>query len=168
MIWEISVIANLKKIINLFWIARDPLNLTPYNERLLEHYSRVAYSNLRFTASGNYKGWQTDRGITVIRYGIPPFRFRFRGEAIMNKWYNKPITDIWVYEDKIFSFTDEFRNGNYQYAKSGKSQFYVDTQDFAADLLADEKEAYVPVFAGPSFDVPYNILQFKDLLKQFN
>jgi len=147
--------SELKKIIKLFWFARDPLNLTSYNERLLEHYSRVAYANLRFTTP-NYKGWQTDRGITVIRYGIPPFRFRFRGEASMNQYFNKPVTDIWVYEDKIFSFADEFRNGNYQYAN-------VKTQDFAADLLADEKEAYVPIFAGPELNVPYNIRQFKDL-----
>ncbi|MGE5498733.1 MAG: tetratricopeptide repeat protein, partial [Syntrophothermus sp.] len=40
---------ELKEIIDLYWKVNDPLNLTEYNERLLEHYSRVAYANLRFT-----------------------------------------------------------------------------------------------------------------------
>ncbi len=40
---------SLRQIIYMFWKERDPLNLTSYNERLLEHYTRVAYSNLRFS-----------------------------------------------------------------------------------------------------------------------
>ena len=34
--------------IRKFWTGKDPLFLTPVNERLMEHCRRVAYSNLRF------------------------------------------------------------------------------------------------------------------------
>ena len=52
-----KLIKNLKpkevrNFIDAFWNASDPLFLTKYNERLLEHYSRVAYSNLRFSVPG--------------------------------------------------------------------------------------------------------------------
>lgn len=56
-----------------FWESRDPLHLTEYNERLLEHYSRVAEANLLFSdpAGGEMPGWKSDRGQIWIRYGPP-------------------------------------------------------------------------------------------------
>jgi GWxTD domain-containing protein len=58
--------------IRKFWTGRDPLFLTEYNERLLEHCQRVAYANLRFgdPLKGN-PGWATDKGQVYIRYGHP-------------------------------------------------------------------------------------------------
>lgn len=151
---------NLKKVIDIFWKARDPLNITPYNERLLEHYSRVAYSNLRFSVPDlNITGWKTDRGITAIRYGIPPKRIRFRPGVNMDV----SKTDVWIYDDKIFSFTDDLRNGNFKYAKPANTQYYGDSQEFAKDLLATQPEAYTPEFEGPKFDSPYKPAQFKDI-----
>ena len=148
---------QLKSVISSFWKARDPLNLTKYNERLLEHYTRVAYANLRFSVPDmDIIGWKTDRGITVIKYGIPPIRARYRGLK----------TDIWMYGDKTFAFTDEFRNGNYQFSKPGKqSQYWDDSQDLIEDLKATQPDAYTPVFDGPQFDIPYKAVQFKDLTK---
>jgi GWxTD domain-containing protein len=146
------------QIIQDFWKARDPLYLTKYNERLLEHYCRVAYANLRFSLPGyNIAGWKTDRGITVIRYGIPPARIRIRPDI------HKPKTDVWIYKDKTFSFTDSFMNGVFNYAKAANTQYFGDSQDYASDLLADQKESYDPVFNGPRFYLPYKSLQFKDL-----
>ena len=151
---------QLKSVISSFWKSRDPLNLTKYNERLLEHYTRVAYANLRFSVPDMGKiGWQTDRGITVIKYGIPPIRSRYRALS-----YRVSKTDIWMYGDKTFAFTDQFRNGNYQFSKPGNgSQYWDDTQDFIEDLKATQPDAYIPVFKGPQFDVPYKAVQFKDL-----
>ena len=34
-----------------FWRKRDPLYLTAFSERRMEHYGRVAYANLRFGAA---------------------------------------------------------------------------------------------------------------------
>ncbi|MEJ2617488.1 MAG: GWxTD domain-containing protein, partial [Ignavibacteriaceae bacterium] len=136
----------LKQVINLFWKERDPLNLTPYNERLLEHYTRVAYSNLRFSVPElNVIGWKTDRGTVVIRYGIPPHVIRIR--------------------DKTFSFVDISRNGEYIYGVPGESQYWDDTQQFAKDLLVTQPEEYHPKFEGPVFSVPNAAYQLKDFKK---
>lgn len=55
-----------------FWSARDPLLFTDVNERLLEHYSRIAYANLRFgVPNKGIQGCETDRGKVHIRYGNP-------------------------------------------------------------------------------------------------
>ena len=151
---------QFKSVISLFWKSRDPLNLTQYNERLLEHYTRVAYANLRFSVPKLEKiGWKTDRGITVIKYGIPPIRSRYRALD-----YRVSKTDLWIYGDKTFAFTDQFRNGNYQFSKPGNgSQYWDDTQEFIEDLKSTQPDDYAPVFNGPQFDVPYKALQFKDL-----
>ncbi|UCF18579.1 MAG: GWxTD domain-containing protein [Gemmatimonadota bacterium] len=55
-----------------YWRVTDPLLITEANERQLEHWARVAYVDLRFTepATG-LRGWETDRGVTFIRYGQP-------------------------------------------------------------------------------------------------
>ncbi|MGH7454731.1 MAG: tetratricopeptide repeat protein, partial [bacterium] len=55
-----------------FWKGRDPLFLTEANERLLEHFGRIAYANLRYSVpEKNIAGWKTDRGQTLIRFGQP-------------------------------------------------------------------------------------------------
>ena len=55
-----------------FWRISDPLFLTEANERRLEHLSRVAYADLRFSEPATGKrGWETDRGTIYIRYGPP-------------------------------------------------------------------------------------------------
>jgi len=61
-----------RKTIKTFWNARDPLYLTQENERVLEHYGRVAYANLRFSRyPEGVPGWKTDGGQVIIRYGHP-------------------------------------------------------------------------------------------------
>ena len=53
-----------------FWRERDPLYLTEFNERRMEHYGRVAYANLRY--GRRLKGipeWKTDRGQAHIKFG---------------------------------------------------------------------------------------------------
>ena len=53
-----------------FWRKRDPLYLTAFSERRMEHYGRVAYANLRFGERlKGIPGWQTDRGKAYIKFG---------------------------------------------------------------------------------------------------
>lgn len=55
-----------------FWRQRNPLHLTDINERLLEHMARVATAELLFgEPDTGLRGWQTDRGQVLIRYGLP-------------------------------------------------------------------------------------------------
>ena len=162
--------AKYKLLIDKFWNSSDPLYLTDYNERLLEHYSRVAFSNLRFSVEDqDLLGWQTDRGETVIRYGEPLNRIRFRPyinaggkTALMLK------TDVWFYPDKVFGFTDDYWTGNYRFSSpkwggATFSQFLYDTHSYAQDLRRINPEDYVPKFKGPTFEVPFHLVQFKDL-----
>lgn len=59
--------------IQQFWSSEDPLFLTHYNERKLEHYARITHADLLYAAPQvNMRGWQTERGQIIIRYGAPP------------------------------------------------------------------------------------------------
>jgi GWxTD domain-containing protein len=56
----------------LFWRINDPLHMTEANEYKLEHLSRMAYVDLRFSAPAvGKRGWETDAGIIYLRYGPP-------------------------------------------------------------------------------------------------
>jgi GWxTD domain-containing protein len=91
---EIKTLSDyeLSEIIEQFWKASDPLYLTDYNERLLEHYSRVAYANLHFSVPKmGIIGWKSDRGEIVLRYGEPLNLTRIRpqmdGGSVLSRKY---------------------------------------------------------------------------------
>jgi GWxTD domain-containing protein len=172
---------EIKEIIKKFWESDDPLYLTKYNERLLEHYSRVAYANLRFsvpefgvpTPPGRKKiiGWQTDRGEVVLRYGEPEERIRYR--PYINAGGRTEVrmkTDVWNYKDMTFGFTDDYMSGNFTlsipFAGSRyQPQFPYDSYAYADYVRRERFEYYTPKFEGPAFKVPYDIVQFKNLNK---
>lgn len=55
-----------------FWTSKDPRYLTPYNERKLEHYSRLVYADLLYGSDElGLRGWDTQRGRILVRYGPP-------------------------------------------------------------------------------------------------
>jgi len=55
-----------------YWASRDPRFLTSYNERLLIHYARLVYADLRFgNMFDKYRGWETEPGQVIVRYGRP-------------------------------------------------------------------------------------------------
>ncbi len=160
--------SSLEQVIDLFWRVRDPLNLNPYNSRLLEHYTRVAYANLRFSVPKlGITGWKTDRGTITIRYGIPPKKYRIRTSFMFpNGGFGttkiEPKTEVWIYPDKVFSFTDQFRNGEYVYGIPGQTQYWDDTQQYVKDLEITQPEEYHPEFEGPVFTVLNNVSQFRN------
>jgi len=55
-----------------YWASQDPRFLTPYNERKLEHYFRITYADLLYGSEKlDLRGWETERGQILIRYGPP-------------------------------------------------------------------------------------------------
>ncbi len=54
-----------------YWLVRDPNPRTEVNERLLEHYIRIAYSRIEF--GQNTWPWD-ERGSVYVRYGEPDVR----------------------------------------------------------------------------------------------
>ena len=182
-----------KNFIEFYWKERDPLFLTGYNERLLEHYYRVAYANLKFGVEAfNIPGWKTNRGEMFIRYGMPLEHGRYRAnpaqretslvsDAINNDdgtpklpateylpGGGRPVkTEIWDYADFKLAFSDPYRNDNYQFSSvtdMQSSHHYGDTQMLVETKLRKEQpERYFPEFEGPIIDIFYNVTQFKNL-----
>ncbi len=153
------------RYIEQFWKIRDPLNLTRENERLLEHYYRVAYSNFFFGNERiNLIGWKTDRGEILIRYGQPLNKVRYMLE-IDNLNSRTPRTEVWNYGDKSFAFVDPIANNNYQFAQPWNSMVPMNTHDDVINLRQTKPEDYNPTFAGPAFNIPYQTYQFRSLKK---
>ena len=95
-----------------YLMAINPIYMYRHNLRQLEHYSRVAYSNLKFGFPELYvEGWQTDRGKVYIRYGEPL------------ELHKMPWGEYWDY--KIFSF---YFTGNIMFKnrKMSSIQYYQD------------------------------------------
>ncbi|MGA9115830.1 MAG: GWxTD domain-containing protein [Bacteroidota bacterium] len=91
-----------------FWRARDPNPGTPRNEKMEEHYARVAYANKHFR---HYReGWRTDMGMVYIVFGAPSNidRHPFDMDA-------KPY-EVWSYYDmnQQFVFVDQTGFGDYR------------------------------------------------------
>ena len=80
------------KFLTDFWEKRDSNPSTPQNEYRDQYLSRAEYSS-RF-ATGLKKGWQSDRGRIIIKYGIPDEYDRqaaAMGEAPHEIWYYNNI-----------------------------------------------------------------------------
>ena len=52
-----------------FWEQRNPTPGSPQNPFKMEHYRRIAYSDVHFASK--MPGWKTDRGRIYIFYGTP-------------------------------------------------------------------------------------------------
>lgn len=63
--------ASLYADIRAFWLAMDPTPMQQPNERLLEHWERIAYSRKHFTKNFSSAYGTDDRGLIYVRYGMP-------------------------------------------------------------------------------------------------
>lgn len=161
----------LTETIKKFWNTEDPLLLTNYNERLLEHYARVAFSQLRFkTKSGRIPGWQTERGEVLIRYGFPKKIIRYRPYNTMdskNMMGVKSKTDVWFYENMIFSFYDPYMSDELRLVSGTdskiSSQYEIDSKLFSDNLKKNRFEIYNFSPEGVPLDFDFKSYQFKDL-----
>ncbi|MBI1936733.1 MAG: GWxTD domain-containing protein [Ignavibacteriales bacterium] len=158
---------GLHNFIEAYWQAADPLYLTDLNERLLEHYSRVAYANLHFSVpSMGIAGWKSNRGEVVVRYGEPLNRMRIRpsmGDTRVNM-----KTDVWNYENMTLAFTDMALSGNFLFASPPaekdkvQPQFGGDTYSYMQTLRRLWPIYYKPKFEGTELKLVYDIVQFKN------
>ncbi|MEJ5351451.1 MAG: GWxTD domain-containing protein [Melioribacteraceae bacterium] len=163
---------QLNNFIELYWKVYDPLYMTDYNERLLEHYSRVIFSNLHFSVPElGLVGWKTNRGEVVLRYGEPLNFIRIRPSMGENGLMMK--TEVWDYKDFSFGFTDMASSGKYLFSTPSyekekvHSQFNGNTLDYINYLRKEVHTTYEPKFEGPSFDIDYSIIQFKSMDKWY-
>ena len=54
-----------------FWIERDPTPATLVNERLVEHWKRIAYARRTFVYNHSSAYRTDDRGTFYVKYGLP-------------------------------------------------------------------------------------------------
>ncbi len=115
-------LANYNRNASEMWQSKDPLMLTEINERKLEHYSRVAYANLRFSDfDKGIEGWKTDQGKVYIRFGKPETLYRTRPEIGISGDGNprNPLNhskEVWLYPDFEYIFEDRFLQNRYEFA----------------------------------------------------
>ncbi|MSS72840.1 MAG: GWxTD domain-containing protein [Candidatus Latescibacteria bacterium] len=159
-----------------FWHGQDPLFLTEFNENRMEHYSRVAYANLRFSQPSNrIAGWQTGMGKTYIRFGQPLHQGSRRpshegpdpnsvgslgGKAALSKFY--PHIATWSYEGFQLKFAEDGMDGwSFAVADvfgggvtnlSGVSPQYV---------FRDTPPRYVDPYRGKKYSVPHQVAAFR-------
>lgn len=65
---------TLMRTLKRFWLEKDPSPGTPYNERLIEHWERVAYARKNFTNQRNSPYQTDDRGTIYVKFGAPDKR----------------------------------------------------------------------------------------------
>ncbi|MEP0548245.1 MAG: GWxTD domain-containing protein [Rhodothermales bacterium] len=136
-----------------FWTSQNPRYLTPFNERKLEHYARLVHADLLYAAPEiDLRGWHTQRGRLLVRYGPPLSDVTMTGdfgEVITGFGLNvaaqevesgrqfgerfdmadrSNLFNVWDYGDFKFVFEDPLRNGEYR--------LYSPPADFFADVSA--------------------------------
>lgn len=146
-----------------FWNTRDPMFLTPVNERLLEHFSRLAYANLRYSdPRRGIEGWKTDRGQVLIRFGFPQQRVRTRadlGTTPTGRVTLNASKEVWEYGDFHMIFDDRFLNGNYSFAWSQDPE--ADGKVLFERQIERETERFDFPHGGKPLVLPQVIAQFR-------
>lgn len=147
-----------------FWKSKDPFYLTEVNERKLEHFSRMAYANLRFSfPEKEIEGWTTDRGKVFIRFGNPLYKYRTRpyiGTYVGGT--RNPLhhsKEYWIYENFHFIFEDQYLSGNYAFAWEDGSQ--PDYKYVYEEMIEDVPDNYHVFPDSNLFHVPMEIVAFK-------
>ncbi|MGI9077885.1 MAG: GWxTD domain-containing protein, partial [Gemmatimonadaceae bacterium] len=131
-----------------YWNIADPLRLTPANEARLEFLSRVTYADLRFTsAEFRTRGWRTDRGEIVMRYGQPPLIATIAPETqdIDNSESIARVTTIWYYPDSRLRFVFVGPPAMNYARYAGDFQAYAANTRFLAPVSFDNLRSRLPV-----------------------
>lgn len=146
--------ADRARTADLLFRARDPLYLTGVEERRLEHYARLAWAELEYSApASGLRGWESERGRIFVRYGWPRARMQccygdgFRGSHARHV--------LWSYgpEGPNFAFG---RRLTYRRARmTGESKLLAD------DLAAVAPEAYDPVTVTAVRGFPHQLAHFR-------
>ena len=147
-----------------FWRKRDPLYLTAFSERRMEHYGRVAYANLRYGQRfRGIPGWQTDRGKAHIKFGrylnkkakrleIPGGVDSFEGAFGRNV---QGGDEVWFYEGFSISFVNS----------DGLDSWRFDTRPGRVSGLYTfnhEPTHFRDPYRHCKYRIPYQVASFED------
>lgn len=105
---------GLLREIKRFWIEKDPTPSTDTNERLLEHWERIAYARDHFARNRSSPYGTDDRGTIYVRFGPPDkeqagvmnveFELQIRARRfvdrdVLRRYDAAPSYEIWAYND---------------------------------------------------------------------
>lgn len=149
-----------------FWKKQDPLFLTEFNERRLEHYGRIAYANLRFGQPvRGLSGYRTPMGKTHIKFGRPLSKIVRRpalfAQVTLGARNLEPHLETWYYE----GFEIVFRNWD---GLDGW-RFYVDPpfipfnpEPSYLHVFNTTPPRYIDPYLDRKYSVPYQLAAFSD------
>lgn len=166
-----------------FFEMRDPIPLTPENERLIEHYARVTYARRAF-GRGTFP-WDR-RGEIVIRFGLPDYVHQdrrlisFGGSQVRMKGMRPNWNEGWLYlhlqdpddgDPMFLTFANIMSSRRYDYPpifagsynwhpKGGTRAthpLYVSSR-----VIEKTPEQHVPREMGLPFDFAYDPVAFRD------
>lgn len=91
--------AKLASELRGFWVQLNPTPFSQYNERLIEHWERIAYSRRNFVKNRNTPYSTDDRALIYVRYGEPDVReagvFTIDDQHI-GRWLSKQFEQIQI------------------------------------------------------------------------
>jgi GWxTD domain-containing protein len=95
-----------------YWIDLDPDPTTTINERHLEHVYRMFIADVLFSYDPrSIRGWKTERGAAVVKFGMP-----WQIERTLGDSWNSGRIEKWYYiqrgKMRQFVFEDEYLSGN--------------------------------------------------------
>ncbi|MCZ6634054.1 MAG: GWxTD domain-containing protein [bacterium] len=148
--------------LRLFWRAYDPLFLTDYNERRLEHYGRVAYANLRFSRLWkDVTGWETDKGKTYIKFG----RYIHRrstsatvGQLSRETWYYETFRVLFVNGDGM----DHWRFDGYDIGEAHTLLNAGIYPTHGKEVFEDESQRFVDPYLDQKYSLPHQVVAFRE------
>lgn len=108
---QLSTLNAKQKFLFRFWYHKDPNPTTSQNERYEEFKKAVAYAKLNYTTPFSPRGWDSDRGRVLLRYGFPT--------NVNRVIYNSDAAfphETWEYDNiqggVVFVFVDKRGSGN--------------------------------------------------------
>lgn len=173
-----------------FWRKQDPLFLTEFNERKMEHYGRVAYANLRFSRTfKGIMGWQTDPGKAFIKFGryiardvftnwkvwnYGKFRIWFENGDGLDAWRfargsntgksaRESTKDYWVCVGKSAVKITRMRDdlGDYYSGKSRRKRL-KGTRPHARQVFQNTPQRYVDPYRDLKYRMPRQVAAFRE------
>ncbi len=125
---------SLARAVKQFWIERDPTPGTLENERLAEHWARVAHARANYAYNRNSAFGTDDRGVMYVKYGSPAqvtsghlkinsaeARWRGISRDDLFRWDVDPQYEIWRYNSlgerdfTYFMFGNEEGTGPFRF-----------------------------------------------------
>lgn len=114
--------ASLALAIKQFWIERDPTPATPVNERLLEHWRRVAHAREKYVYNHESPYRTDDRGTFHVKYGEPDDITR--GHASVDA-YEEALYDIPGYLRMAVDRSPQFEIWRYEAVRPREATYFL-------------------------------------------